>query len=98
MVISKETIDKIANLAMLTLTPEQEEKFPKQIAAILEYVTKLSEIKTDEIEYKSHVELKNVMRDDVPVKSLDQTAAVQNRKESQKQGAFTINAVLHAED
>jgi aspartyl-tRNA(Asn)/glutamyl-tRNA(Gln) amidotransferase subunit C len=96
--ITPEIIEKIANLSMIKLTDEEKAKFPKQIAAILEYVTKLSEINTDEISYQSHVELKNILRDDVVVPSLTQQAATQNRTEQAKQGAFVINAVLPTED
>lgn len=98
MTITPETIEKIANLAMIKLTEEEKAKFPKQISAILEYVTKLSEINTDEITYQSHVELKNILRNDVVEESLTQQAATQNREDQVKQGAFVINAVLPSED
>lgn len=92
--LTSEIIRHIANLAMISLTEEETSKYQKQIGDILAYVTKLGEINTDDITYRSHVELKNVMRTDVPEPSLTQDAATQNRKDSAKQGFFAINMVL----
>lgn len=92
--ITPDVIKHIADLAMISLTDEEITKYQKQIAAILEYVTKLSEVKTEDIEYKSHVDLVNVVREDKAADSLSQDSATQNRKETTKQGYFTISAVL----
>ena len=43
-------IEKVADLAMLKLTPEQKEKFGKQLDEILEYMEKLKELNTDNVE------------------------------------------------
>ncbi len=96
--ITPEVIKHIANLAMISLTDEEIAKYQKQISDILGYVEKLQEVKTEDIGYQSHVELKNVMRPDEPETSLTQEAATQNRKEDAKQGYFTINMVLPADE
>ena len=96
--ITPEIIKHIANLAMISLTPEEIAKYQKQLTAILGYVKKLSEIDTNEITYTSHVELVNVLREDTFTPSLDQESATQNRKNSSRQGFFTINAVLPTDE
>jgi aspartyl-tRNA(Asn)/glutamyl-tRNA(Gln) amidotransferase subunit C len=96
--IDTETIKHIAELAMITLTDEELKKYQKQIAAILEYVKKLAEVETEDITYKSHIDLVNVLREDASVPSLSQEAATQNRKDSQVQGFFKINMVLPADE
>lgn len=96
--ITTDAIKHIADLAMISLTEEEVEKYQKQIAEILAYVKKLSEINTDDITYTSHVDLVNVEREDTPEPSLSQDAATQNRKDSRVNGLFKINMVLPADE
>lgn len=65
MAISKAQIDHLAKLARLDLTEKEKDKYAKQIGAILEYVGKLSELDTRDVEPLAHVvDLKNVIRRD----------------------------------
>ena len=58
-------IQKIAELARLSLKPEEQEKLQKDLEAILEYVKKLDSLETKNIEPTSHVlNLENVFRAD----------------------------------
>jgi len=48
--ISEETINKIAQLARLELTPQETRLYSKQLGAILDYVSELSKVKTEGVE------------------------------------------------
>ncbi len=55
----------IAKLSAIKLTPEEEEKFSKQFAKIIEYFNTLNELELGEVEpVFSALPLKNVMRND----------------------------------
>src|SRR5258708_824583 len=45
--IDKKTIQKIAGLAQLALTPQEEDLYTEQLGQILNYVGQLSKVKTD---------------------------------------------------
>ena len=86
------TEKKVAKLAMIELTPEEIEKFKDQIDSILEYVQILNEITTDNVKAESHVDLKNIMRDDESAESLDQNEAV--KQTDNKNGYIVVPAVI----
>lgn len=50
MKLTKKEIDHLALLARIGLTEEEKEKFGEQISSVLEYVSKLNELDTKEIE------------------------------------------------
>jgi aspartyl-tRNA(Asn)/glutamyl-tRNA(Gln) amidotransferase subunit C len=57
----------------LSLTNEEKEKFTGQLEAILEYIDKLNELDTKDVQPTSHVlPLSNVWREDVLVQSPDE--------------------------
>ncbi len=65
MKISKKDVEHVARLARLRLTEEEKEKFGKQLNRILEYVEKLNELNTENVESTLPVvPLKNVLRED----------------------------------
>jgi aspartyl-tRNA(Asn)/glutamyl-tRNA(Gln) amidotransferase subunit C len=79
MKISKEEIEHIASLARLYLSEEEKELFGSQLSSILDYMEKLNELDTRDIEPTSHVlPLSNVMRDDVPGRSIPREDALKN--------------------
>ena len=58
-------IEQIAELARLSLKPEEKEKLKKDLEAILAYVEQLKSVPTDSVEPTSHVlNLENVYRSD----------------------------------
>ena len=62
-------IKHIAKLARLDLTDQEQKKFAKEIPAILDFVEKLQEVKTDKIEPTAQVNgLKNIVRNDLAKK------------------------------
>lgn len=87
-------IAKIAKLAGLTLTDSEIKKFSKQLAEIISYVGKLSEIsfKTEAVKSSYH-NLKNSTRLDRIDPSLNQDEALSNHKKSTN-GYFTTKRIL----
>ena len=47
--IDREQVKKVANLARLDITPEEEEQFTTQLNSILDYFDQLSELDTDDV-------------------------------------------------
>jgi aspartyl-tRNA(Asn)/glutamyl-tRNA(Gln) amidotransferase subunit C len=93
-VLSIQEVESIAKLANLNLTDKEKEKFTTQLGAILEYVTKVNEVDTSNVEFQSQVDLKNVFRQDVPKDSLSQELAISNRKRKSKDGYYVISTVI----
>jgi len=72
-------IEHIALLSRLRLSEEERKVFSKQISSIIEYISKLNEIDTRDVEPTSHVlQIKNVFRDDEVRSSLSKDKALQN--------------------
>jgi len=79
MSVTLNDLEKIAQLARLTLKDDEKEKFLDQVNQILKYVEKLNEVNTEGVEPLSHsMDLINVTRDDVEKPSLSQKAALAN--------------------
>lgn len=77
--ISIEEIEHIASLARLSLTEKEKELFGSQLSSILDYMEKLNELDTRNIEPTSHVlPLSNVMRNDIPGPSIPREDALMN--------------------
>ena len=78
--IDNDTVRHVARLSRLTLSENEVGKFSSELSAILEYIDKLSELNTDNIEPTSHVvsNVKNVFREDRIIKSLSSEEALKN--------------------
>lgn len=67
MMLTREEVEHIANLARLALTEEEKERFRQQLSAVLEYAARLQELDTEAIPPTATVlPLRNVMRPDEP--------------------------------
>ncbi|MFI5265525.1 MAG: Asp-tRNA(Asn)/Glu-tRNA(Gln) amidotransferase subunit GatC [Candidatus Levyibacteriota bacterium] len=88
-------VKKIAKLANLTLTPEEETKFEKQLSDILQYVEKLNKVDVKDVEPTSQITgLENVTRnDDFTDEMLSQEQALSGAK-STHNGMFKVKALL----
>ncbi|ACA99556.1 MULTISPECIES: Asp-tRNA(Asn)/Glu-tRNA(Gln) amidotransferase subunit GatC [Cyanophyceae] len=63
--IDLEQVRKVAHLARLELTPEEEQRLPSQLSAILDYVEQLSELDTDNVEPTTRaIDVSNITRTD----------------------------------
>jgi aspartyl-tRNA(Asn)/glutamyl-tRNA(Gln) amidotransferase subunit C len=71
MAITSEEVLHVAKLARLELTDEEVERLTEQLSAILEAVSKVSELDLSDVPPTSHpLELVNAWADDVPHESL----------------------------
>lgn len=94
----KEQLKKMAHLARLNLTPQEEELYAKQLQSILDYFAKLQELDTSEVEPMAHVlPLSNVWREDEPKDSISQEDTFLNAPEVED-FAFKIPRILRKEE
>ena len=72
-------VDKVARLARLELTDEEEERLSSELASILDYVEQLGAVDTEGVEPLAHcLPVQNVFRDDEVSESLPIDAALAN--------------------
>lgn len=63
--IDRQQVQKIAHLARLEITPEEEERFTTQLSSILEYFEQLSELDTKDVPPTTRaIEISNITRAD----------------------------------
>jgi aspartyl-tRNA(Asn)/glutamyl-tRNA(Gln) amidotransferase subunit C len=63
--IDREQVIKVAHLARLEITPEEEEQFTTQLNSILDYFEQLSELDTTDVPPTTRaIELSNITRAD----------------------------------
>jgi aspartyl-tRNA(Asn)/glutamyl-tRNA(Gln) amidotransferase subunit C len=79
MKIVKKEIEHLSVLARISVSEEEKELFGSQLSSILDYMEKLNELDTKNIEPTSHVlSLYNIDRDDMPRPSIPQEDALMN--------------------
>lgn len=91
-------VKKVAKLANLTLIPQEEDKFDKQLNGILEYVEKINTLDVTDITPTSQVTgLENVTRnDDFSDDSLSQEDAL-SETQSQHNGMFKVKQLIDSD-
>jgi aspartyl-tRNA(Asn)/glutamyl-tRNA(Gln) amidotransferase subunit C len=63
--IDREQVKKVALLARLALTPEEEEKFATQLSSILDYADQLSELDVSDVPPTTRaIDVSNITRPD----------------------------------
>lgn len=93
----KINVPHVAKLANLPLTEKEIEKFEKQLSAVLQYIEKLNEVDTKNVQPTSQVTgLENITRQDAAKPSLSQSDALSNTKE-QHNGMFQVAGILDTE-
>lgn len=79
MKISQKDVEHIARLARLRLTEQEKLLYSEQLSKILDYIDKLNELDTSNVEPTSHVvNITNVFREDEPLESLSPDEALEN--------------------
>jgi len=88
-------VKKVAKLANLKLSESEEEKYSQQLSKILEYIDKLNEVDTENVEPTYNVTgLSNVMSpDEVGNNTLSQEDATKNGSQV-KDGYFVTKGVF----
>jgi len=65
MSLTREDVKKVATLARMELTEEEEEQLTQQLGKILHYIEKLNQLDTDTVEPLAHVgDIVNAFRED----------------------------------
>lgn len=90
-------VNHVAKLANLSLTPQEEDTFEKQLSEVLDMVSTLNEIDTTGVKETSQVTgLENVTKEDVAKESLSQEAALSNAS-AQHNGLFMVKGIFENE-
>lgn len=89
-IITDETIEYIGILAKLELSEEEKEQAKKDMGNMLDYINKLNELDTKEIEPMSHIfPISNVFREDRIINENKQESILLNAPEK-KEGSFKV--------
>ncbi len=94
MALTREEVLHVADLARLSLAPEEIEVFTRQLNDILAYVEKLQELDTTGVAPLAHViPVSNVWREDAVREGLDRDKALENAP-AREEGAFVVPRVI----
>ena len=89
-IISDETIEYVGILAKLALSQEEKESAGKDMGRMLDYIDKLNELDTSDVEPMTHIfPMNNVFREDVVTNGDDRSGMLKNAPQ-QKDGAFKV--------
>ncbi|MDD7402900.1 MAG: Asp-tRNA(Asn)/Glu-tRNA(Gln) amidotransferase subunit GatC [Butyribacter sp.] len=89
-IISDETIEYVGILAKLELDEQEKERAKKDIGEMLDYIDKLNELDTSNVEPMSHVfPVKNVFREDVVENEDGRSQTLANAPEC-KEDSFVV--------
>ena len=89
-IITDETIDYVGILAKLELSREEKEAAKNDMSRMLDYIDKLNQLDTTQVEPMSHVfSMNNVFREDVVTNGDDRDNILKNAPK-QKEGAFKV--------
>lgn len=93
-IISDETIEYVGILAKLELSDAEKEAAKKDMGRMLDYIDKLGELDTTEVDPMSHVfPVQNVFRADVVTNGDDRENILKNAPQ-QKDGMFAVPKIL----
>ena len=87
-------IEHLAKLARLKLTNAEKEKFSNQMGTIIEYIEKLGELDTENVEPTANVlGLSNVFREDVVTEPLTNQVPI-NDSPAHSKGHYEVPKIL----
>lgn len=94
MPITRDEVRRIARLANLEFTEEEQERFTRQLSAILDHVAHLDRLDTTAVEPTSHAgDDASPLREDAAAPTLSADEALANAPESGR-GLFKVPRVL----
>jgi aspartyl-tRNA(Asn)/glutamyl-tRNA(Gln) amidotransferase subunit C len=95
--IDREQVRKVAHLARLELTPEEEEKFTTQLGSILDYFEQLSELDVSNVPPTTRaIDISNVTRPDDLQPYPDREAILQSSPQQEGE-FFKVPKILNEE-
>jgi aspartyl-tRNA(Asn)/glutamyl-tRNA(Gln) amidotransferase subunit C len=93
--LTREDVQRIADLARLELTPEELDTFTPQLAEILGYVEQIGALDTSDVAATSHVVQRSVEREDEPRPTLSRSDALGNAPDAAREaGLFKVPRVI----
>ena len=93
--VTVETVDHVARLARLSLTPEERETFARQLEQVLAYAESIQALDTEGVEPMSHAGHTSTSRDDVPHQSLPRPAVLTAAPDADAEaGLFRVPRVI----
>ena len=97
MSLDRATVHKVATLARLELTPEEEETFAGQLSGILDYVDQLSELDVTGVEPTTRaIDVANVTRADV-MKVYENREALMESAPDRDENFFKVPKIVAGE-
>lgn len=94
MQITKEQIEHVAKLARLNLTETEKEKYANELGSIIEFINKLNQLDTTDVQQTAHVvPINNVFREDKVEPSFDREKILMNAP-VQKDGCVLVPKVV----
>ena len=94
MKISPEEIKHVADLARLEMSPAEVESMARQLDGILNYVAKLNELDTKDVQPTTHaISIVNAFRDDEVKPSLDRRDSLANAPQQDGE-SFVVPKVI----
>ncbi|MFE1746096.1 Asp-tRNA(Asn)/Glu-tRNA(Gln) amidotransferase subunit GatC [Coleofasciculus sp. H7-2] len=95
--IDREQVRKVAHLARLELTPEEEAQFTTQLGSILEYFEQLSELDVSDVQPTTRaIDVSNVTRPD-ELQPYSNREAILTGAPEQEGDFFKVPQILSAE-
>lgn len=95
--IEREQVHKVAHLARLQLTPEEEEQFTTQLGSILDYFEQLSELDVSDVQPTTRaIDVSNVTRID-DLKPYSDRQAILDSAPEQEADFFKVPKILSSE-
>jgi len=92
--LSIKQVEHVAKLARLGIDKREKKKFQKELSSILDYVNKLSEVDTKDIEPIAQITgLTNVVREDKSRPSTEREKLLKNAPQT-KDGYVKVKAIL----
>ncbi|MGE3275286.1 MAG: Asp-tRNA(Asn)/Glu-tRNA(Gln) amidotransferase subunit GatC [Vicinamibacterales bacterium] len=93
--LSRQEVERIAELARLALTPDEVELFSRQLGDILGYVNQIRELDTSGVAPTAHVLSRPVERPDEPRPTLERADALAGAPEAAREsGLFKVPRVI----
>lgn len=92
--VTKEEVERIASLSMLSLDDEKKQMLQKNLDDILAHAEKLNELNTEGVEPTSYIlKQQNVVREDEPGKVWEREDMLKNASECED-GCFVVPKVV----
>ena len=91
--VTVETVDHVARLARLSLTPEERRTFARQLDEVLAYAESIQALDTGAVEPMSHAVTSEAMRDDAPAPELSREQALEPAPDTDG-GLFRVPRVI----